>query len=115
MSKEKSKKRKVVVTTKNTGNDTKSGKLNPTVSRVAKGSVAAKSPAADLIFNADNYKLMILGVILVAIGMLLMLGGRMPSPDVWDDNLIYGFRRTVLAPIFILAGLIVEVFAILKK
>jgi hypothetical protein len=39
----------------------------------------------------------------------------MPSPDVWDDNIIYSFRRVTLAPILILAGLAVEVVAIFKK
>jgi hypothetical protein len=39
----------------------------------------------------------------------------MPSPDVWDDSIIYSFRRTVLAPIVIIIGLVVEIFAIFKK
>ena len=44
-----------------------------------------------------------------------MVGGAMPSPDVWDENLIYGFRRTVLAPFIILVGFVIEVYAIFKK
>lgn len=57
---------------------------------------------------------MLIGIGLIALGMLLMLGGSMPSPDVWDDSIIYSFRRTVLAPAFIIAGLLVEVYAIFK-
>jgi hypothetical protein len=55
------------------------------------------------------------GVLLIALGLVLMLGGAMPSPDVWDESIIYSFRRTVLAPIFILAGLGVEIYAIFKR
>jgi hypothetical protein len=39
----------------------------------------------------------------------------MPSPDEWEPERIYSFRRTVLAPIVILAGLAVEIYAIFKK
>ena len=39
----------------------------------------------------------------------------MPSPDVWDENLIYSPRRIILAPALILLGLIVEIIAIFKK
>ena len=55
------------------------------------------------------------GAGLILLGMLLMMGGSMPNPDVWDDSLIYSFRRTVLAPFVILAGLGVEIYAIFKK
>ena len=56
-----------------------------------------------------------IGLGLITLGLILMSGGGMPSPDVWDESIIYGFRRTVLAPFLILAGLIVEIFAIFKK
>lgn len=49
------------------------------------------------------------------LGMLLMAGGAMPSPDVWDESLIYAFRRITLAPIVILGGLGVITYAIFKK
>ena len=56
-----------------------------------------------------------IGLLLMIVGMLLMAGGSMPSPDVWDDSIIYSFRRITLAPIVILAGLGVITYAILKK
>jgi len=52
----------------------------------------------ELIFGKQNYILMGVGFGLIALGMLLMSGGAMPSPDVWDEDIIYSFRRTVLAP-----------------
>ena len=75
----------------------------------------AKQAASSLEFGRQNYLLMAAGIGLIFIGLLLMSGGDMPSPDVWDDNIIYGARRTAIAPFVILLGLIVEVFAIFKK
>lgn len=71
--------------------------------------------SANLVFGKQNYLYMGVGIILIFLGMLLMSGGSMPSPDVWDENIIYGARRTIFAPLFILAGLAVEIYAIFKK
>lgn len=113
----KGKKKKVVVTTENTNSK---NKPKPTASKIAKSSSTVKSNAGqtanvEMLFGRENYKWMLIGVAFILIGMLLMLGGNMPSPDVWDESLIYGFRRTVLAPLVILIGLGIEVFAILRS
>lgn len=68
-----------------------------------------------LLFTRQNYYLMLIGMGLIALGLALMLGGAMKDPNVWDESVIYSTRRTVLAPFLILAGLAVEIFAILKK
>lgn len=68
-----------------------------------------------LIFGKKNYRLLIVAFVLVAIGLLLMAGGRMPSPDVWDESRIYSFRRITLAPIVILSGFVVGLWAIFKR
>ncbi len=99
-------KKKKVVTTKKV-------KVKPTTSRGRKSAVTTQS--RDLIFKKENYLWMAGGAALVFLGMLLMLGGKMPSPDVWDDSIIYSFRRTTLAPLVILIGLGIEVYAIFKK
>ncbi len=91
----------------------KKKKVKPTASRVRKS--APKKQAEELLFKKENYVLMGAGAGLVLLGLLLMAGGSMPSPDVWDDSIIYSFRRTVLAPLVILAGLGVEIYAIFKK
>jgi Protein of unknown function (DUF3098) len=72
-------------------------------------------PKEPLIFGKTNYIWMGAGAGLIALGMILMAGGAMPSPDVWDESLIYSPMRITVAPICIIAGLIVEVFAIFKK
>ncbi|MCE2769851.1 MAG: DUF3098 domain-containing protein [Saprospiraceae bacterium] len=69
----------------------------------------------EMLFNKNNLIWMGSGILLVAIGLVLMSGGKMPSPDVWDETIIYSPVRMVIAPIFILAGLIIEVFAIFRK
>ncbi len=65
-----------------------------------------------LIFGKTNYLLMLAGLALIAVGLILMSGGAMPDPNTWDESLIYSSRRTLVAPIVILLGLIVEIFAI---
>ena len=69
----------------------------------------------EMLVNKNNCIWMGGGIWLVAVGLVLMSGGNMPSPDVWDETIIYSPVRMVIAPIFILAGLIIEVFAIFRK
>ena len=69
----------------------------------------------NLLFTKDNYKWMLIGLIVIAIGMLLMVGGKSPDPNVFNKEEIYGFRRITLAPILIIAGLVIEIYAIMKK
>jgi hypothetical protein len=111
MSKQKKVVKKVVVGTERSSSS--KAKLKPTMSKSRQGSKAeAKMP---LIFGWANYRIMLLGILIITLGMLLMMGGSMPSPDVWDESLIYSFRRTTLAPFLIVAGFCVEVYAIFKK
>ncbi|GJM32446.1 MAG: hypothetical protein DHS20C18_14470 [Saprospiraceae bacterium] len=105
MSKNKPAKKKVVVVTQK--------KTQPTVSRSRTSTNSA--PAREMVFGQETYIWMGIGAALVFIGMLLMTGGAMPNPDVWDENIIYSTRRTLIAPIVIIAGLGVEIYAILKK
>lgn len=58
---------------------------------------------------------MIVGALLILTGMLLMAGGKNTDPNVFDVNEVYGFRRITLAPIVVIAGFIVEIYAIFKK
>ncbi len=67
------------------------------------------------IFNKENYKWMLLGLVVMAIGMLLMSGGRNTDPNVFDRSKVYSTTRITIAPILILAGLAIEIFAIFKK
>lgn len=90
-------------------------RIQPTRSRKKTGATAVSMPKEPLIFGKQNYMWMGIGFGFVALGMILMTGGAMPSPDVWDESIIYSFRRTVLAPFLMLVGLVIEVYAIFKK
>lgn len=63
-------------------------------------------------FNKRNYQIMIAGLLIMTIGFILMSGGGSEDPNVFSDE-IFNAQRLTLAPMLILAGLVIEVFAIL--
>lgn len=67
------------------------------------------------IFHKENHLWMIIGGILILTGVLLMIGGKSADPNVFNKDDVYSFRRITLAPILIIAGLITEIYAIMKK
>ncbi|MBK7637686.1 MAG: DUF3098 domain-containing protein [Saprospiraceae bacterium] len=86
------------------------------ITSTAKTSTSTSSAVkADLLFGKNNYKFILIGVGLIFLGMILMTGGHMPSPDVWDESLIYSHRRITVAPILILVGLVINIYAIFVK
>ncbi len=112
MSKSKSKK-KVVLSKKENKTAAKT-KVAPTTSRRSR--TAAKTLNDEkLLFNKNNFVLITGGLVLVFLGMIMMLGGSMPDPNTWDPDIIYSTRITVIGPILILAGLVIEIYAIFKK
>ena len=66
-------------------------------------------------FNKSNYTWMLIGAALIIMGMFLMSGGKSPDPNVFKESEVYSFRRITLAPLVIIAGFIVEIYAIFKK
>jgi hypothetical protein len=72
-------------------------------------------PSFPLLFTKQNYLYIGIGCGMIALGLILMLGGGMKDPNVWDESIIYSPVRTVLAPIMILAGLGMEIYAIFKR
>lgn len=68
------------------------------------------------IFNKDNYKWMLIGLLVIAVGMFLLSGGvSNKDPKVFDKDAVYSTTRITIAPILILAGLVIEIFAIFRK
>ncbi len=65
-------------------------------------------------FTRQNYRLLIIGIAVITIGFLLMIGGGSDDPNVFNYK-IFNFRRLTLAPILILAGYIIEIYAIMKR
>ena len=67
------------------------------------------------IFNKENYKWMLLGVVVMLLGMVLLSGGKNTDPNVFDKSKVYSTTRITIAPLLILAGLVIEIFAIFRK
>jgi hypothetical protein len=94
-----------------------------------KGKPAAPAPAAPSIkakattvvsnlpflFSKDNYLIMIAGVVVVILGFVLMTGAANDNPAVFPKEEIYSFRRITLAPVVVMIGFLIEVYAILKR
>ena len=68
-----------------------------------------------VIFGKSNYIWMLIGVYLIASGMLLMAGGKSADPNVFNASEVYSFRRITLAPIVMIVGFLVEIYALFKK
>lgn len=67
------------------------------------------------VFAKDNFKFMIAGLGLILIGFFLMMGGNSNDPNTFKPEEVYSFRRITLAPIVIVLGLLVEVYAIMRR
>ncbi len=67
------------------------------------------------LFDRTKYMLMIGGLVIMIIGLLLMMGGKSEDPNVFDADALYSTVRITLAPFLILAGLGLEIYAIMRK
>ncbi len=73
-----------------------------------------KQQGSVLLFDKHKYTWLIIGLAVTAIGFLLMIGGKSEDPYVFDDA-IFSFRRITLAPILVLGGYVIQIYAIMKK
>ena len=65
----------------------------------------------EFLFGKNNYKWMLIGLLVICIGFALMAGGGSENPEVFNEA-IYNFRRIRLAPTLVLIGFVIEVYAI---
>ena len=66
-------------------------------------------------FGKENYRILIIGVLIVVTGYLLMIGGGAEDPSTFNADEIFSTRRITVAPLTILLGFIVVLFGIMKK
>jgi hypothetical protein len=59
-----------------------------------------------------DYLLMLIGLGVMLVGFVLMSGGGSDDPTVFNDKM-FNFRRITLAPIAVITGLVIEIFAIM--
>lgn len=67
---------------------------------------------SNFIFGKKNYKFMLIGLGIIALGFILMSGGGSDDPNVFNPE-IFSWRRIRLAPTLVLLGFGFQVYAIL--
>ncbi len=68
----------------------------------------------EFLFNKVNYKILLIGIGVIALGFILMSGGGSDDPKVYSDA-IFDFRRIRLAPTTVLIGFGITIYSIFKK
>lgn len=59
-------------------------------------------------------KLLLAGLLVMAAGFILMMGGGPSDPQTFNYSM-FDFRRLVAAPVVIVAGVIIEIVAIVRR
>ncbi len=72
-----------------------------------------KEQHSEFLFDKVNYKILLIGIVVIALGFILMSGGGSDDPKVFDDA-IFNFRRIRLAPTVVLIGFGITIYSILK-
>ena len=68
----------------------------------------------EFLFEKVNYKILLIGIAVMALGFILMSGGGSDDPNVFNED-VFSFRRIRLAPTTVLIGFGITVYAILKN
>jgi cytochrome bd-type quinol oxidase subunit 2 len=71
--------------------------------------------AKQSLFSKENYLIMLVGMVFLALGFFLMAGGKSADPKNFDPKEVYSTTRITIAPILIIIGFIIEIVAIMKK
>ena len=66
------------------------------------------------LFGKENYMWMLIGAAVLALGFFLMSGGKSDNPNIFNEKEIYSPVRITIAPLLIIAGFVIEIFAIMK-
>ena len=88
-------------------------KHTTTTTTTEKKAVVRTGPAS--MFERGNLLWMLAGAALMILGYVLMTGGASEDPNVFNEDEVYSTRRITIAPILILAGLAVEIFALFRN
>ncbi|CAN1557292.1 Protein of unknown function DUF3098 [Flavobacteriaceae bacterium] len=68
----------------------------------------------EFLFEKINYKILLIGIGVIALGFILMSGGGSDDPNVFNES-VFDFRRIRLAPTTVLIGFGITVYAIMKN
>ncbi len=64
--------------------------------------------------SRKGLRMLLAGLLVMVAGYILMMGGLSPDPNVFNYDM-FDFRRLVAAPLVILAGIVIEVVAIMGR
>ncbi|MEG0517386.1 MAG: DUF3098 domain-containing protein [Bacteroidales bacterium] len=79
-----------------------------------------KNSAAELVQSEEfmipkrNIRYIIAGLVIMILGYIVMMGGGSEDPNVFNESM-FSTLRTVIAPVLILAGMVVEIWAIMYR
>jgi hypothetical protein len=68
----------------------------------------------EFLFDDINYKILLIGIGVIALGFILMSGGGTNDPKVFSED-VFSFRRIRLAPTTVLIGFGITIYSIFKK
>mgnify|MGYP001199867464 CR=1 FL=1 len=68
----------------------------------------------DFLFDQINYKFLLIGITVIALGFILMSGGGSTDPKVFNED-VFSFRRIRLAPTVVLIGFGITIYSIFKN
>ena len=68
----------------------------------------------EFLFDKVNYKILLIGIAVIALGFILMSGGGSDDPNVFNED-VFSFRRIRLAPTTVLIGFGITIYASLKN
>jgi hypothetical protein len=68
----------------------------------------------EFLFEKANYKVLLIGLAVIALGFILMSGGGSEDPNVFNED-VFSFRRIRLAPTVVLIGFGITIYSIFKK
>jgi hypothetical protein len=71
-------------------------------------------PKQEFLFDGINYKILLIGIAVIALGFILMSGGGSDNPNVFNED-VFSFRRIRLAPTTVLIGFGITIYSIFKK
>ncbi|MCF8319727.1 MAG: DUF3098 domain-containing protein [Flavobacterium sp.] len=68
----------------------------------------------EFLFENVNYKFLLIGIGVIALGFILMSGGGSDDPKVFNEA-VFSFRRIRLAPTVVLIGFGITIYSIFKN
>lgn len=67
------------------------------------------------VFGKENFIMLGAALVILIIGYFLMSGGGSADPNQFAGETLFNTQRLVVAPLVIMAGFVLGMFAILKK